>query len=378
MRVMLLAPGDCIHSQRFLQWLQRGGCEVIFVDDVMPPNLDSSRFVRYPGGIRQLGKALWRFNTFLRRWQLRYVWKRLRPDVVHVHWVGAKAYDCGRARLKPLVLTCWGTDINIHFLPEAHPAWRKSTGYALSCADFVFADSPEVLERCNLLAGRPVRSLLLLMGIDTICLSPRYAEGAEALRGALGIARRAKVLLSVRAWKPRYRHDLILEAFARVRRTLPFETVLIFKRYCVEVSSYEDELRLRARKLGAENHVLWIDNIPYARMPELYALADVVVNFPRFDAFPVTFIEAAACGKRVISNRLPAYEGFGLERFFRMVPTDSVDELAKAMAEVLMESPEVAAFKAEEARKWAEEYGDERKCAEKTLAVYRRLIKQHG
>ncbi len=382
MRIMLLAPGSDIHPQRFLRWLERAGCTVLFVDDTRPENLDPSRssFLIYPRGVGRLGKKLVRFNDCSRYLQLRFLWRKFEPDVVHVHNLsGSRQYDCFKARLRPLVLSCYGPDIHKLFVPKVKPLSRIFMRHALTWADHVFADSQDVLQRCKILARRPISSSILYFGIDTRLFRPGYAAAAHAWRRTLAIPRDAKVLLSVRAWRPEYRHELILEAFTRAKRSLPYKSVLIFKTFdvCGRGTTYEEEVRGRARTLGVESSIRWMSRVPYEQMPELYSFADLVVNFPRWDGFPVSFFEAAACGTPVVTNQLPAYEGIGLERFFRMVPADNADELSRAMVEALLEPPQCLKAKGEIARKWAEESGDEEKSVEALLAVYRRLSKRY-
>lgn len=386
MRVMLLAPGLDVHTNRFLTWLEKAGCEVIFVDKVKPKNLDPScsRFVKYPSGLPGTGRRLARLDDWARYLHLHYLWRRFRPDVVNLHNVcDERQYDCLRARLRPLILSCWGADINRLFVPGADPLSRICTGRVLRFADHVFADAMDVLENCRVLAGRPVPSSLLYFGINTDLFRPDYTEAAKAWRHALAIPQNARVLLSVRAWRWLYRHELILEAFALARARLPFPTVLVFKRYNPlptpgEDKVYEEDIRVKAQSLGVQNCVRWLDRVPYDQMPAIYSLADLVVNFPCRDGFPVSFIEAAACGKRVVTNHLPAYEGVGLENFFGMVPNHSTEQLGRAIAEALMEQPESVSAKAQLARQWAVTYGDEKKCIEQLLTVYGRVAKRYN
>lgn len=380
MRVMLLAPGFDVHAQRFLQWLQAAGCQVLFVDRVRPPNLDPSRslFSVYPKGLPGAGNRLRRFDEWARYVQFHLLWRQFKPDVVHLHSVDGRQYDCFRAGLRPLVLTCWGSDIHKLFQPGADGVSRICTGRVLRHADHVFADSWDVLDRCDILAGCHVPSSLLYMGINTSLFRPDNLQARQAWRQCLAISEDAKVLLSVRACRRLYQHELILEAFAKARTRLSCESVLVFKRYFVDDPTYEEELRAQAKRLEVEKYLRWVERLPYEQMAELYAMADVVVNLPQLDGFPVSFIEAAACGTPVVTNLLPAYERIGLERFFRMVPDHSTEQLGRAIAEALMEQPESISAKARLARQWAVTSGDEKKCVEHLLTVYGRLAKRYN
>lgn len=407
MRVMLMAPSSQIHSQRFFRWLQKAGCEVFLVD--ASSDSEPYYFVSYPinsvttirrvlgtllmKSLRRLLRNLYpvisaRSRRKVEVWlqgiaeywrllQLRHIWRKIRPDIVHVHWVGLKAYDCYKARLRPLVLTCWGSDINGFFEPfRGDPALAKRIGLSLAWADFVFSDSRQVQERCSFLARRTIHSMLLYIGIDTTRFRPGDVDAARMWRKKMDIPQCAKILLSARALKREHRHEVILRAFAVARKSLDFPIFLVLRRYNVEDRSYEQEIRTEAERLGVTSYLRWLDPLPYESMPEIYSMADVVVNFPVVDGFPVTLIEAASCGKRVVSNRLPAYEGTGLEDIIRMVSPDTERELANGMIEVLQEAKDVASIQSERARKWACEFGDERMCIQTLLETYESIIRR--
>jgi glycosyltransferase involved in cell wall biosynthesis len=214
----------------------------------------------------------------------------------------------------------------------------------------------------------------LPFGIDLERFHPGFAVESQAWRRELGIPDGARILLSMRAWKREHRHEMILHAFSQTRKSLNIPIFLVFRRYNAEDSRYEHEVRVEAEKLGIAEYVRWVDSVPHDRMPELYAIADAVVSFPTVDSFPTGFIEAAACGKRVISSRLASYEGAIPEDVFRLVSPDSVHELAQAMTEVLHEPQREAAARGERAREWARQTGDERVCIRETMAIYKKLV----
>ena len=92
------------------------GHEVIFIDSRNPYLLGSTyRFLPYPkalnnlqGKFRSLNRFVYRVHTL----QLKQIWKSVKPDNVHVHRVDNQAKQYVQAKLHPLVLTCWGSDIN--------------------------------------------------------------------------------------------------------------------------------------------------------------------------------------------------------------------------------------------------------------------------
>lgn len=385
MRVLMLAPGGIVHSERPLEWLLAADCDVIFMDRRRPhTELGRLTYVPTPRarGMRYLPRLVG--NAIARRiaaWmvipQLWRRWRSLRPDVVHVHWLDTRAYYAAKAHLRPLVLSVWGTDLNSHFADGSDSVSRRMVGEALGRADLVIVDAPGMAERCEALAERPVRVELLHLGVDTSLFRPLSRDVARAWRERLSIPADGKIVLSIRAWARNYNHHVVLDAFARARRLLPPETFLVFKKYNLasypDAAAYEEEVSRRITKLDAEPWVRWIDEIPFGEVPEVYASADLIVNFPSTDTFPITFLEAAACERPVVTCSLPSYRSELVDGYFRKTPPGDVHALAEAIVEGLRVPTPPDRLAA--ARALVVEKFDERISAKRLLRIYEELVR---
>jgi glycosyltransferase involved in cell wall biosynthesis len=220
-----------------------------------------------------------------------------------------------------------------------------------------------------------VQCEIVPLGIDTDKFCPGYREAASGWRKKLQIPDSAKVVVSIRAFTRLYSHDLILKAFGLAQRKLAGGSILVFRLYYHDPSdSYQQEIIKQAESFGVARFIRWMPAVPYERMPEVYALSDLLVNYPTMDAFPVSFIEAAACERAVVSCALPAYHGTFAENFFHMVPPGDEERLAEAMADELqIESPERSS-KLARARRVVQRDYDETGSASKLLNLYQRVL----
>jgi glycosyltransferase involved in cell wall biosynthesis len=362
-----------LHSQRFLQWLQEDGYRVTFVDTTAPANLNGActAYVPYPAALRG---RLGRLNRQWRALWLHRLWRREQPDIVHVHWVDERAYECRLAGVHPLVLTCWGSDIRQHFEYGIDRRYTRRTMKALRYADWVLADSRHTLDQCQTLAGKRIRSTLMLLGIDTSRFGSPRMEIVSSLRAELGVPADAKLILSVRAWKREHQHDRIVRAFASIRSTLSRPSYLLLKHFNDEDDRYEDEIRSLAQELGVADGLRWLQGVPYERMPEVYGLSDVVVNFPFQDAFPISFLESAAAGKAIVTCDQPDYRGIIPDGLVRVVPSSNLEALAKAMADALRDDSWNALQNRARLQQWAVSVGDQRVSRQTLRETYDELL----
>jgi glycosyltransferase involved in cell wall biosynthesis len=368
-----------------VEWLIRAGHEVVFMADRNPfkGNRERLQFVRAPSlrWQRRLERVVPQLASIVAwifvRLPLRRVCLRLKIDVVHVSWVGPYAGHCAKANLHPLVLTVWGSDINKRLVPDANPVESRKTGEALARADLILVDSIDMFEKCTALAGRELSLKLYRLGIDTTSFKPGYQKEALAWRHKINIAENAFVFLHIRGLGPFYGHTTLLQAFARVRARLKRNAILVVNRLSA-VTEYESKMRDLSRDLGLEEFVRWMDPVPKNQLPAVYAASNIVVNVPLRDAFPVAFIEAAACERPVITCNLPAYADTFAEKCFFLVEPGNVEELTEAMVALADGGGQELANRLAEARRIVVEKYDETQCAGELVAHYCRLVAAPG
>jgi glycosyltransferase involved in cell wall biosynthesis len=234
--------------------------------------------------------------------------------------------------MMPLILSAWGSDINEHLEAGSDPALRALAIEALSSAALTIVDSPAMTARCETLAGRHIHSEMLHLGVDTDQFRGGLRAERHELRAQLKISDDDVLLSSMRQLTPPYNHDLILEAFAPSIRQVRRRTYLLFKGFNAQ-ADYREMLQSKTREYGISDRIRFIDELPHNALPSLYAATDVVINFPQRDSFPVTLLEAAACQRAVICNRLETYAGVIPDENITWVPPNDCRALAAAITD---------------------------------------------
>jgi phosphatidylinositol alpha-1,6-mannosyltransferase len=147
---------------------------------------------------------------------------------------------------------------------------------------------------------------------EKICLvhpgtNPEYFRPMprdEAFADELGVKGK-KVILTVGRLMPRKGQDMVIHALPEVLKSIP-DAVCVF----CGTGPLESPLRELIRSLQLEPHVVFAGEVPPARLPALYNLADVFLMPNRVspktqdtEGFGIVFLEAGACEVPVIGGR---------------------------------------------------------------------------
>ena len=141
------------------------------------------------------------------------------------------------------------------------------------------------------------RVLSIPEAADDRFTSRRNPEAEAAWQMRLGI--RPPYVFYLGQWKAYKNLPILLEAFARVRRTNPNSQLVI-----AGDDPRHPEVRQRAAALP-EGSVVLPGRLPESAVPDLYRGAALVVLPSRAEGFGLPVIEAMACGVPVICSDLP-------------------------------------------------------------------------
>jgi glycosyltransferase involved in cell wall biosynthesis len=241
---------------------------------------------------------VWRTLSFVR------LLRRLRPDVVHVHYAYTYySWIAGVAGCRPLVVSVMGGDVL--FAEQGSPTvmGKWLTLNTLRRADYITSKSDHLTSALDRLGGLGKKAERIVWGIPV-----RRFERVDAapLRERFGLEPGEPVLLSPRILQALYRVHLIVEAMPAVLAKRP-DTVLLIMEYAAD-PEYHAEIVNRVGELGLEDRVRFIGQATHAEMPMFYSLADLTVAVPSSDGLPQSLLESMACGTPNVLSQLPQYE----------------------------------------------------------------------
>ncbi|MDY6948158.1 MAG: glycosyltransferase family 4 protein [Pseudomonadota bacterium] len=325
-----------IHCRRYVRLLQLAGCDITLVEHsgAQSRAIPGVEHLKYPRRMRRLdGFVTSRVLSFLHKRRLEPLLRTSQSDLYHVQWLDDRVLDVSLAGGRPLVATAWGSDLNVLAQSSPNNPARRRIGAALRALDLLIVDADELALTASELAGRQIPFATLPIGIDTNLFRPN--EERRQWRERWQIEPDAVVFLSARQLGAVYRPAEIIAAFAGMPVAARERSYLIMRTFGHGVGTSLPDLQRRAEELGIAQRVRWVGGMAYEQQPGLYVAADLTVNFPQMDAFPVTILESLACGVPVLTNPLKAYESNGVMPFLTFTRDDSVLGLSASMSAAL-------------------------------------------
>lgn len=385
MRVLMVGPWQSAAMRRHINWAVESGHEVMVAARGRSGYLllpTSVRHVTLIPGQTETGETAGLHRKSQRAaligaLRLRAAAEAFQPQLIHSYRLDYYTDSCLRAGLKPLVVSVWGF-MNHWLTGEASRADWRWLRRLRQGAHTLLVENPNMQ---TLLTSRrlgPLSVDYFPIGVDAQRFRPDNEAKAAAWRFALDIPPDATVLLSPRGWSATYGQLHIMRAFIAASRRLDRPLVLVL--LGLGRMKRPERLAQQVHDLGVSagygHAIRWIPQLPYEDMPGVYALADIVVNYPKGDAFPSTLLEAAACARPIITSALPAYRNTFIERYCRLVEPEDPAALADAIVEVAQPERALWRARAQQARGAVLAEYDEEVQKQRLMALYEAIAQR--
>jgi len=288
MRIMLIGAASSNHTKRWAKTLINRGHQVLLVtclnqkDDIddLPSDIEV-RYLRFPG------KS---YFYYLNAISARKIYKEFRPDIVNVQYASGYGTMARIARLKPLVISVFGSDV--YDFP-----YLNKFNYWVICKNLRYADA---IASTSMAMARQVRKLLnenvdvtvTPFGVDTQKFVP--IKRVHNARPIIGI---------VKYLEPIYDIQLLIKAFAIVHSTESVKPLL----HIYGGGTLLEELKGLCIQLKILDDVYFFGTIPNSQIPSVLNSFDVFVNCSITESFGVAIVEAMSCGLPVVATDTPGF-----------------------------------------------------------------------
>ena len=292
MKICYVADGASIHTQRWVNYFAGKGHEIHLVCWKLMPGYDENIHIH---SLTKIAPKLWAVSKYLSAllwvFQTRRLINKIKPDIVHGHFITVYGFLAAFSGFHPLVVSAWGSDVLIH--PKRNFFLKAIVRYALKKADKITCEGQNMGEALIELGREPEKIIYVLWAADTEKFSPQ--QRSVKLRRELGILD-SPTVMSTKNLEPIYDIDSLIKSIPLVLKEIPEAKFIIAGR-----GSQEVKLKELAKSLGLSDSVGFVGWIPSDQLPKYVASADIYVCTSLSDGgFALSTKEAMACGLPVI------------------------------------------------------------------------------
>lgn len=291
-------------------------------------------------------------------WKLVRLLRRMRPAIVHTH--SSKAGVLGRlaawvARVPIIIHT-------IHGLPF-HPYENPLKNAVYIAGERVAAwVSDRILTVCDVMAEKS-----LAEGVGTAGLYRTVYSGMEVdefmgragerkrTRAEFGFAPDDIVVGKIARLFHLKGHEFVLRAAPRIVRACPR-----VKFFFVGDGILREELAQMAQRLGVGDRVVFAGLVDSREIPRMIHAMDIVVHTSLREGLARVLVQGLLCAKPVVSYDIDGAREVIIDRVTgRLLPPETVDELADAIIELASDPAAADALGREGQRRFADQFRTE-------------------
>ncbi len=298
-KLCYIAPANTIVTERWVRYFVEKGYE-IYIITIEPGNVKGVTQIDLSSSIKK-PKKLNRFISFLK---VRKTIQKIKPHLIHIHYLKGLAWGILLSRFHPLVVTPWGSDILADQGAFNDFYAFFFTSRVLEKADLVTVHSNFMKDSVKKLGGFNHKIQHVGWGVDLTKFQPGLET--KPLKMRLGLKEGQSVILSLRCPAFIYNIDLIIKAMPFILKMVP-DTILLIAEYLADVE-YLSHLKNLVDDLNLLENVRFIGALNYNEVPFYMNIADVVVSIPSSDGMPSTILETMACGTPLVLSDLLQYK----------------------------------------------------------------------
>jgi len=368
LRVLHIGNGNAFKIKAIIRFFRDRGHDIHFIP--MPPSKSSLEGIEY--------HSLPPFGRFSEVQVLRNILsvremvRKIRPDIVHCHNARGPGWYGAFSGHRPLIIHAYGGDVLPYRYRMKDIFSKILTTYTCQRLDMLVVTAAHMVKGASHLRISEEKIRVIPRGVDLERFKPDL--DTAVLREKLGVHHASPVIFSPRyqIHEPLYNLDIIIQALPLVRKSYS-------NAVCIQLYDGSRKQERRAlEKMAADSGVLesykLIETVDNQEMPYFYNLADIMVSVPSSDGFPVSVLEASACGTPMIVTGLDyTKEWFTNGENGILVPVRDPVSLANAVVRLLGDNS-LRLRMIEENRKQVEEKADYEKCMIKLEDLYYELL----
>lgn len=374
MKICYLADAGSIHTQRWIKYFANNGHEVHLISfrSLGDCNIKGVKLHLLKRLCPQIRFVSFPTNLLFEVIQVKKLIKKINPDLLHAHYVVDYGFLGALAGFHPFVVSAWGSDVLRE--PKKSKISRYIVPVILKKADIITTTAEFMREYLNNAFKVPKSKIIRIpWGIDLKVFHRGYEEEVKRFKESLGIGDNSPIIISNRHMNPQYEIQSIIDSIPYVTKIYPNVLFVFIRGY--GSPDFENEMKVRAKKLGVINNTRFISRLLSPKEMAVYLNAsDMFISIPKTDQFGSSIMEGMACGTVPVVSNIEVYKQYlknGKNAFF--VDPKNPKEIAEKII-YCIEHPELKEKFYKINRKIIEEKEDWNKNTKKMEELYEKLL----
>ncbi|MFC1517586.1 GDP-mannose 4,6-dehydratase [Candidatus Margulisiibacteriota bacterium] len=365
LKICLVGNASNIHEQRWIEPIVNAGHKVTIISDISA-NLPGVNLVLYDPE-KKYNNPLSRFLGSIIA--LRKILKKIKPDILHIHFISGLAFTAPFLGFKNIVLSAWGSDILL--FPKRSNKIKYFVKLALRSAKLLTAPAEIILKTArDLTYLQKNKTVLIRWSIDFEEFYPIPDEETSILRKQLGFSPQDHVFIHLRNLTTVYNVDILLKAFQKIAQKYP--QAKLFLKY--GLNDGLNEVKKIISELNIQDKVVFKGFVPHQELNKYLQLAQVGISITSSDGGMVSCLEAMAAKKPLILSEIPATaELLGKHGQAEIVKVRDIETLYNSMQKYLENRVDIRTM-IEHNFARTREIGDHRTNIGKIIPLYREIV----
>ncbi|MDH5379192.1 MAG: glycosyltransferase, partial [Gammaproteobacteria bacterium] len=315
MKILFFANGKSPHTKNWIEEIADRGAKCYLVTD-QSCDLKNTEVIQVKGETT--------LNQILAIPAVRKITNKLKPDIVHSHYITSYGLWGRATRKHPFVMTPWGSDILV--TPNEGKTMQYYTKVLLQGADLITVNTEQIYETVHeYVSSSHIERIQWGINVDSIEQRKFRTNGSS-----ISIA-------SLRFWEPIYRISKIVDAFDLLVKDLKERTLTL---YLLGGGSQEKELKEQVKRLNLTERVKFVGFVPAESLGSFLSEMDFSISLARSDGTPVSMLECMAHGVEVIAADLPSIRHWVGDDRGTLVDGNNVVSVYKGLKESILNSHE--------------------------------------
>ncbi len=364
-RILLTAPPNSIHTQRFIDYFYKQGkydIHVISINQKWEKDIIKKykqvRFISFMPAKYYPYKIFLLFTAI----KIHLLINRIKPHIIYVHFITPYSLFSLLSKY-PKILILWGSDIN-NYYKKSKGIWKYLYNKSIQKADYILSSGDKYM--INNIDNVPNNKWIFWTWGINISI-PKD----NILREKYKISKNDIVIFSFRTARPIFHIETIIESFRILKKK--YNNIKLFIKYKKDLNP---EYNQRIFNLSEnDDNIIMLPFSNIEKMLKEISMSNIGISLAEMDATPVSVRECMAMGIPVIAYNLPQIKelldnnrGITIDKYHD-------PQLLAEKISLLIENKDLYKTISKNAREYAINYFSEEKQWKRLEEIHQRFIR---